>query len=279
MQSNLLTAGQFAKLARTTKRTVLWYDKQSLLKPTSEGDNGYRYYEPRQIIDFQVILLLRKMGFSIHEVKSYIKQDDSLEQLFRLKETAVKKEISDLKRSLTRITTYYHNLSESSTLVRPEAVDVSPLSIYYIEKEGPYSKIKDYCLELKNYISHIPRTTVYLTIFFGGYEPNKARMKIAVIARDNMVLKKRAAGIVRRGMLPAFQALKHTHHGSGALVSLLWQEMEKYASLNGYAQNTSLPFVDLEMYKKTSLNGENDEEGMVFELYLPIKIPNSTRAN
>lgn len=271
MQSNLLTAGQFAKLARTTKRTVLWYDEQGLLKPASESESGYRLYEPRQIIDFQVILLLRKMGFSVREVKSYLKQNDSLEQLFKLKEAAVKKEIADLKQSLGSISSYYHSLSNSGTLVSPEVVDVKPFTMYYIEKDGQYAKIKDYCLELKSYFSRIPRGATYLTVFFGGYEPSKAKMKVGVVAQDNMMLTKGAERIVRRENTLSLKALKHVHHGSGALVSLLWQELAKYAEQQGLKQDISLPFVDFEVYEKTSLNGEYSEDQMVFELYLPLK--------
>ena len=31
MSDTLLTAGQFARLARTTKRTILWYDEKGVL--------------------------------------------------------------------------------------------------------------------------------------------------------------------------------------------------------------------------------------------------------
>ncbi|RJQ24430.1 MerR family transcriptional regulator, partial [Candidatus Parcubacteria bacterium] len=53
MEEKLLTAGEFAKLARTTKRTVVWYGREGILPPFKIGENGYKYYKAHQILDFQ----------------------------------------------------------------------------------------------------------------------------------------------------------------------------------------------------------------------------------
>lgn len=270
MANDMITAGQFAKLARTTKRTVTWYDEKGLLKPAIVENNGYRYYQPHQIIDFQVILLLRKLGFSIEEIKEYLAKNNSLKDLFQLKEKAVKEQIRELQKSLTSITGYYESLEEYGTLVSPEIKEVKPFAIYYLEKEGQYAKIKEYAQELKSYFAKIPQNAVYLTIFFGGYEPAKAKMKIGVIAQDNMQLKRKAENIVKKETIPTFKSLVYTHNGSGTLVSLLWQELAKYRQQKGLAQDMSLPFLDMEFYRQTSLNKPMEEDNMFFELYLPI---------
>lgn len=96
-------------------------------------------------------------------------------------------------------------------------------------------------------------------------------MKIGVISQENMELKKSANGIVKKESLPSFKALVYTHHGSGTLVSLLWQELEKYREQKHISPNYDLPFLDMEFYKKTSLNKPMEEDNMIFELYLPIK--------
>lgn len=271
MTNDMITAGQFAKLARTTKRTVTWYDEKGLLKPAIVEENGYRYYQPYQIIDFQVILLLRKLGFSIEEIKEYLNNNHSLKDLFKLKEKVVRDQIHELEKSLINITGYYKSLDNNGTLVEPEVKEMKPFAIYYIEKEGQYAKIKEYGQELKSYFAKIPQNAVYLTIFFGGYDPEKAKMKIGVIAQDTMQLKKKAEKIVKKETIPTFKSLVYTHHGSGTLVSLLWQELAKYRQQKGLAQDMSLPFLDMEFYKRTSLNKPMEEDNMIFELYLPIK--------
>lgn len=271
MEENLLTAGQFAKLARTTKRTITWYSDKVILNPVKISQSGYRLYEPRQILDFQVLLLLRRLRFSVEEIKEFLKKNSSLKEIFELKKVVVKKEINDLQNTLNTLNNYYGNLDKNGTLVLPKLKKIKPFSIYYIEKDGSYAKIKDYCLELKSYFRNIPKNSIPLTLFLDKeYQPKKAEMKIAVIIKKGLILKKEAENIVKKQSIPAYKALTYTHQGSGAVLSMLWQELAKYTWGNGYKHNSSLPFVDLELYHKTSLNGTSKEENMLFELHLPI---------
>lgn len=271
MKENLLTAGQFAKLARTTKRTITWYSDQGILHPFKINDAGYRYYKPRQILDFQVILLLRKLRFSIEDIKAYLAKNNSLKDLFKLKKDVVRQEINDLQTALKNLDSFYNNMDSNGTLVAPSLKEVKSFAIYYIQKEGPYVKIKDYCFEFKSYFKKIPQGSAYLTLFLDrNYQPNKAKMKIGVIERRGMVLKKDAKRIVGKEFIPSYKTLSYVHEGSGAVLSMLWQELGRYARKNGYKENNNLPFYYLEFYRKTSLNEFTDEENMIFEINLPV---------
>lgn len=271
MEENLLTPAQFAQLARTTKRTITWYSDQGILPPFEVNKDGYRYYQPRQVLDFQVILLLRKLRFSIDEIRRYLAKNGSLKNLFKLKRSDIATEIEQLRRASHNLDRYYENLDTTGTLVNPVIKRVEEFNIYYLEKEGSYAKIGDYCLELKSYFSRIPKNAVFLTLFLDkNYQPKKSRMKIAVVVNNGMLLNKNAAGLIKKGLVPTYKALSYTHEGSGAVLSTLWQEMSKYARKNNYSPNTNLSFADLEFYKRTSLNDCNDEDKMVFELNLPV---------
>lgn len=271
MDENLLTTGQFAKLSRTTKRTITWYSDQGILQPFKISGAGYRYYKQQQILDFQVILLLRKLRFSIKEIKDYLAKNDSLKDLFKLKKDFVSQEINDLQSALRNLNRFYSNLDSNGTLVAPSLEKIKPFVVYYIQKEGPYAKIRDYCFELKSYFEKIPQDCVYLALFLDrNYQPKKAKMKIAVIERRGLSLKKEADGIVKKEILPAYKTLTYIHKGSGAVLSMLWQELSRYAQKNGYKENKNLPFVCLEYYRRTSLNDFKDEENMIFEINLPI---------
>ena len=271
MEEKLLTAGQFAKLARTTKRTVTWYSDKGILSPTKVGETGYRYYKDKQILDFQVILLLRKLGFSIEEINNLLRKSKSLEDLFRMKRSVVAQEINDLKIILNNLENYYKNLEQNGTLVSPKVKVSKPFSIYSIQKEGPYAKIKDYCLELISCFNKIPKDSIYLTMFLErNYLPGKAKMKIGVIVKGEMVLKEKSKGLVEKDRMPSYKTLSYTHIGSGSVLSMLWQELGKYARQKRYREDSSLPFKYIEFYKKTSLNGFENEEGMIFEINMPI---------
>lgn len=270
MTENLLTAGEFAKLACTTKRTILWYAEKGILKPVQVNEEGYRFYEPGQIIDFQVILLLRKLGFSLEEIKAYLAKNKSLKQLFSLKKQLVEKEIRRLQRSLTDIQTYYHNYEKNKVLVNPAVKKVKPFEIYYLEKEGPYAKIGNYCNELLAYFKQKPKKLTTLAIFFGeGYRPKKHQMWIGVVKTSKMSLVKEGKKMVKSATIPGYKALSQTHFGSGAILSLFWKELEKYAQKKGFVPDKTLPFTDLEFYHLAPQ--ANMEEGIIFEINLPIK--------
>ncbi len=269
----LLTSGEFARLARTTKRTVHWYDQEGILKPLEQNStNGYRFYKPSQIIDFQVILLLRKFGFSLEEIKGYLKKTKNLGDLFKLKRAVIEKEIESLERSLKDITAYYDNLRSNNTLVQPIIKDIKSFEIYYLYKEGPYAKIKDYGLELQSYFATLPPVSTYLTIFLErDYKPRKAKMKIGILAKSGMKIKDEYKSTILKEIISGYKALTVKHIGSGVLLSLLWQELEKYRRANAYEFDKKLPFADLELYFLVKPNGFDDQDNHLFELQLPIQ--------
>lgn len=62
------TTGKFAKMANVSERTIRYYDKIGLLKPTFIMDNGYRKYSDNDFLKLQKILSLKYLGFSIEEI-------------------------------------------------------------------------------------------------------------------------------------------------------------------------------------------------------------------
>jgi len=249
MPNNLLTVGEFANLAETTKRTVLWYEQKGILKPNQvNSQTGYRLYTTDQIIDFKAILLLRKLNFSIAEIKNFLSKHNSPETLFNLKKTALKQEVTDLQTALNDTEKYYNNIQQTGTLVNPKIKSIDSFPVYYIDKLGPYRKIGDYFEELHTYFSQIPKNTLGLVIYEdNGYQPKNAKTKICFIIKPGLLVKPEAKDIVKKMTVPGFKALSYTHHGSSKLLSMLWQELKKYREKNGYKENKSLPFEDLEL--------------------------------
>ena len=63
MSKDFYTSGQFAKKANVTLRTIRFYDKKGILKPSFRNNNGNRYYTDEDLVKLQQILLLKYMGF------------------------------------------------------------------------------------------------------------------------------------------------------------------------------------------------------------------------
>ena len=66
-----LTTSQFAKLHEVNKRTLHYYDTIGLFSPKDKGENGYRYYDLSQSIDFEYIRMLKDLNMSIEEIMTY----------------------------------------------------------------------------------------------------------------------------------------------------------------------------------------------------------------
>lgn len=74
----MLQISQMAKLANTTRRTLLYYDQEGLFQPRKKSTSGYRYYEYDQLYDLLFILGLKDLGVPLGDVKKIVQQPDQL---------------------------------------------------------------------------------------------------------------------------------------------------------------------------------------------------------
>ncbi len=271
LPQNLLTTGELAKLAHTTNRTVRWYVQKGIISPHSSNEKGYRFYTPEQVIDFQVLMLMRRFGFSLEEMKGFTGERSFLKKFFSKQRQSLKDEVAELTKSLKDIDEYYNNLKDNGTIVRPIVKELKPIEIFFLEKEGPYSKIKKYDFELSKYFDKLPKDVAFLTIFLENeFRPKKAKMKIGIIKTKDTLLKSSAEKFVKKEVLPKFKALVCKHNGSSEIVSLLWQEMLKYMNNEKIKMNTSLSFANLEFYRNVPSDLLEDVDNIEFELVWPI---------
>ncbi|MFD7415118.1 MerR family transcriptional regulator [Kitasatospora purpeofusca] len=59
---------EVARMSGVTARTLRHYDETGLLPPARVGANGHRYYEERQLLRLQQILVLRALGVGLPEI-------------------------------------------------------------------------------------------------------------------------------------------------------------------------------------------------------------------
>jgi len=69
-EKGLFTVSEFMKLTRTTRDTLIHYDRVGLLAPVTRGDNNYRYYSNGQLAVVNVIRTLQELGMTLEEIKS-----------------------------------------------------------------------------------------------------------------------------------------------------------------------------------------------------------------
>ncbi|WP_077319194.1 MerR family transcriptional regulator [Virgibacillus proomii] len=75
MSDNYFTVKRFAKMIGTTERTLQYYDRKGVLKPTSYTEHGHRLYSHADIFKMQKILTLKYLGFSLKEIKEHLSEN------------------------------------------------------------------------------------------------------------------------------------------------------------------------------------------------------------
>ena len=63
------SSGQFARMAGVSVRTIRFYDKQNILKPSYVSPSGARFYTDSDLARLQQILLFKYLGFSLDDIR------------------------------------------------------------------------------------------------------------------------------------------------------------------------------------------------------------------
>lgn len=63
------SSGQFARLAGVSLKTIRFYDKKNILKPSYRSSSGARFYTEEDFAKLQQILLLKYLGLALEDIK------------------------------------------------------------------------------------------------------------------------------------------------------------------------------------------------------------------
>lgn len=63
------SSGQFARLAGVSLKTIRFYDKKNILKPSYRNASGARFYTEEDFAKLQQILLLKYLGLALEDIK------------------------------------------------------------------------------------------------------------------------------------------------------------------------------------------------------------------
>lgn len=158
-----LTTGEFAKLCKVNKQTILYYDQIGLLSPALKNEKGYRYYSIHQIELFFVIDLLKDLGMSLNDIQQYMqnKSPESFLSLMRQKKKEIIKRRQEIERKEKMIELKISLMEEAAHLdfnkitlqQLPEATLYLSKNIQNISHEEFDEVVSDFINELN--ISHL----------------------------------------------------------------------------------------------------------------------------
>lgn len=115
----LYTVGKFAQKAGVTIRTIRYYDKRGLLKPSQYSLSGYRLYSEEEFAKLQKILTLKYLGFSLDNIQEAIKNDNgenSLKESLSIQRQILESKLSHISLIIKSIAETEKMLESSNTL-------------------------------------------------------------------------------------------------------------------------------------------------------------------
>lgn len=74
--SGTYSVGEFSKLTGVTERTLRYYDRKGLLKPSGRNGQGHRYYRAGDLLELQRIATLKFLNFTLEEIGEHLQAGD-----------------------------------------------------------------------------------------------------------------------------------------------------------------------------------------------------------
>ena len=138
-EEKLLSISEFAKLAGTTGRTLIFYDQKGIFTPKKIADNGYRFYDYGQLYQIGFILGLRDLGLSVEEIKDYLSDESS---------DALNKKLVPLKK---KVELRIQNLKQILTILEEKETNNTQLTNtdFYVVKQCYLPERNFWCSDFK----------------------------------------------------------------------------------------------------------------------------------
>lgn len=141
---NMFSAGELAKYQNISKQTLLFYDKIGLFKPAfTDPDNGYRYYSADQLDHLDTILIMKKIGFSLQEIRAHMAAFTTENSLVFLRQqlTVIDQKLKELSLIKNRLEHRCAEVEHAAfcTDTTPLLSVMGPVHILYHTIEKPYS--------------------------------------------------------------------------------------------------------------------------------------------
>lgn len=133
--NNLFSIGELSKQQNISRQTLIFYDKIGLFTPAYiDPNNGYRYYSSSQLDYLDTICIMKRIGFSLEEIKDYMKNytlDSSIVAL-RKQQSIIESQIQELTMIKSRIAHRLEQLEQSSSISQYSNIFIEQVNHQYI---------------------------------------------------------------------------------------------------------------------------------------------------
>ncbi|MGL6100990.1 MAG: MerR family transcriptional regulator [Fusobacteriaceae bacterium] len=200
------TISEMAKILKVGKHTIIHYETEKLVLPVFRGENGYRYYSGEQISQFKKIFYLRELGFSINEIKEYLKKYDYSVALNHMKER-LKKNQMEIDELIEKRKKLLEGESFLKNLTKIEKNKGTPYIQYCEEVEGVYLTQESFDLKptIKNMkeIDNILEDITWTEKYSFGFIISKNNLQKGKIQPEKFVLATNISNFDNKYIFPA----------------------------------------------------------------------------
>lgn len=262
--------GEFSNMAKTTIKTLRYYERENLLRPAKVDENGYRYYEAKQLIELAKVISLRQIGLSISDIRKVLNGEIDLNFVLLKRKECIEKEVDEYKYQLSKI-----NYLLEGKVMKYEAIikELPECIIYY--KEGvvlDHSKISEFildsakeCLKANPNMKCTRPDYCYVNYLDGEYRESNFKMRYAQAVEE--------AGIetenIKFEKLKPVKAICIYHKGDYRGLT------EAYSFIMKYIEENNYEIIDFprECYIDGIWNKKDVEEWLT-EIQVPVKKKN-----
>ena len=99
MKENL-SINQVEKMTGVSKRNIRFYEKEGLLLPKRNEENGYRVYDENDIWRIKVIKMLRMLDMPLEEIQCVLEEDRPLSEAIANQQTELERKAKELQAAI-----------------------------------------------------------------------------------------------------------------------------------------------------------------------------------
>lgn len=148
-------ANNLSKLTRVSVRTLHYYDKIGLLKPSLRLSNGYRLYSEADLLKLQQIIALKFLGFELSQIKTLLVTDVNIVEHFSMQAQFLQKKAEALVEASSILRRITADCSDKKSI--PWEKTIQLIEVYRMTQELENSWLKKILNqeELKQYAAFV----------------------------------------------------------------------------------------------------------------------------
>lgn len=141
---------EFAKRAGVTIKTLLYYDKIGLLKPSQKTDSGYRVYCEEDFLKLQQITTLKFIGLSLYEIKQILfESGENLDSIIKIQKKALEEKKKHIEEVISVFNKAENQINKNGFLEVDKLIDIIKITNMESRVKEQYKTVEKFSLRGK----------------------------------------------------------------------------------------------------------------------------------